>query len=234
MRIRVINAGAVPWCNGLDTGVSVLSVGDFAHYVKHGDGLIIYTTSDDHVTCLFSFVCMVIAAEPTSGSVVIDSRRVQIAFNPDSHARHKWRKNPYLSPDKTKVTKYGFLNLFAVAFDDASLATAKLEDSVRHVFRPDLSIPTLTPIEGFVYLFRRPDLYKIGKTTNLGRRQRELERQHGVALELLHGFRSKDYTRAEGLLLAKYRLKLREGTEWFDLDSEDVTFICSITDYGMD
>lgn len=234
MKIRAINSGVVPWCNGLDVGVSVLSVGDFAHYVEHGDGLMIYTTDDDHVTCHFSHVCLIIAAEPSTGVVVIDSRRVQIAFNPDRHARHKWRKNPYLPPDKAKVMKYGFRDLFATAFEDAALATTDLEDCVRFVFRPDLSIPTLNPEEGFVYLFRGPDLHKIGKTTDLERRQKDLERQHGVALELLHSFRSKDYTRAEGLLLAKYRLKLRKGAEWFDLNQGDVEFICSVTDYGMD
>lgn len=234
MRIRAINAGVVPWCNALDVGVSVLSVGDFAHFVDHGDGFMIYTTEDDHVTCRFGLVCMVIATDRTIGSVVVDSRRVELKFNPDSHARSKWRKNPYLPPDKHKVRKYGFLDLFAATFEDENLAVAELEDCTSYIFRPDLSIPTLNPVEGYVYLFRRPDLHKIGKTTDLERRRKELERQHGVALTLLHSFRSRDYTRAEGELLAKYRLKLREGAEWFDLEPEDVRFICSITDYGMD
>ena len=130
--------------------------------------------------------------------------------------------------------KYGFLDLFAQAFDNPALATSQLEDCVRHVFKPDLSIPTLIPIEGDVYLFRRPDLHKIGKSTDLQQRQKKLEREQGVQLELIHSFRSKDYTRAEGILLARYRSKLREGAEWFELDATDLQYICSINDFGLD
>ena len=234
MKVRAINADVVSHFGDLGTGIAVVPVGDFSHYVKPGDGLIVYTTQDGHVTCDFKWVCLVIATDTDSGSIVVDSRTIDVAFNPDRHALGKWRTNPYLGPDKRKVLKYGFLDLFAQAFEDSTLATARLEDCVRYVFKPDLSIPTLNPVDGHVYLFRRPDLHKIGKTTNLQRRQRELEKEQGVQLELLHSFRSKDYTRAEGILLAQYRSKLREGAEWFELDESDVEFICSINDFGLD
>jgi hypothetical protein len=234
MKVRTIDAGVVPFFKGHIEGVKVLPVGDLAHYVKPGDGLMIYTTNDDHVTCRFTYVSLIVATDATAGSIVIDSRNIDFTFNPDRHALSKWKKNPYLSPDKSKVIKYGFREIFADAFSDPSLADAKLEDSVGFAFRPNLSIPTLNPEQGYVYLFRRPDLHKIGKTNNLVRRQNELEREQGVQLELLHSFQTKDMTRAEGTLLAKFRPKLREGAEWFDLDSADVDFILSIEDFGLD
>lgn len=234
MRIRVIDAGAVAWCKHLRDGLGVESVGDFAFHVKPGDGLMVYTTTDNHATCNFVFLSLVVSVEPSSGCIVVDSRAVDVRFNPDRHALAKWRANPYLAPDKAKVRKYKFLDCFAEAFRDSELLNARLEDCVRYVFRPDLSVPTLYPVVGYVYLFRRPDLYKIGKSTDLSRRQKELEREHGVELKLLHSFLSNDYTRAEGLLLAKYRPKLREGAEWFDLTDEDVQEIRSIIDYGLD
>lgn len=234
MKIRVINAGATSPFFSLGVGINVISVGDFVHNVAPGDGLLVYTTQNDHVTCDVSEVCLVVSADKETGVVTVDVRQIDVAFSPDRHALSKWRQNPYLAPDKAKVQKYGFLELFASVCQADSMGHARLEDSVRFVFRPDLTIPTLNPVEGHVYLFRRPDLYKIGKTTDLQRRQRDLGRQHGVPLVLPHSFVSNDYTRAEGELLAKYRPKLREGVEWFALDSEDVEFICSITDYGMD
>jgi hypothetical protein len=234
MKVRAINTTIAPSFDKVNGGVSVISVGDFVHYVNPGDGLILYCTQDDHITCDFSKVCLVVSLNIEEGSITVDSRSVEMPFNPDSHALSKWRKNPYLAPDKAKVKKYGFLDLFADAFGEPSLSDAPLEDCSRYVFKPDLTIPTLNYVEGFVYLFERPDLHKIGKTTDLSRRHKELERQHGLQLTLIHSFQSRDYTRAEGELLAKYRPKLREGAEWFALDQEDIKFICSIADYGMD
>ena len=234
MKVRTINASVVPFFGELGSGISVVSVGDFSHHVKQGDGLMVYTTQDNHVTCHFNLVCLVVKTDTHAGSIVLDSRTVDVTFNPDRHALHKWRSNPYLPPDKKKVMKYRFLDLFAQAFDNPALATSQLEDCVRHVFKPDLSIPTLIPIEGDVYLFRRPDLHKIGKSTDLQQRQKKLEREQGVQLELIHSFRSKDSIRAEGILLARYRSKLREGAEWFELEATDLQFICSINDFGLD
>lgn len=234
MKVRTINSGVVPFFGKLGAGISVISVGDFSHYVKPDDGLIVYITQDNHVTCHFKIVCLVVATDTDDGSIVLDSRTVDVTFNPDPHALNKWRSNPYLPPDKAKVMKYGFLDLFAQAFDNPALATSQLEDCVRYVFKPDLSIPTLIPIEGYVYLFRRPDLHKIGRSKDLQQRQKKLEREQGVQLELIHSFLSKDYTRAEGILLARYRSKLREGAEWFELDATDLQYICSINDFGLD
>jgi hypothetical protein len=234
MKVRAINTTLVASFGKVSVGVSVISVGDFVHYVTPADGLILYSTQDNHITCDFSKVCLVLSVNIEESSITIDARSVEKRFNPDSHALSKWRKNPYLPPDKAKVKKYGFLDLFANAFGEPSLADARLEDCSRYVFKPDLSIPTLNCIEGFVYLFERPDLHKIGRTTDLSTRKKDLERQHGVQLTLIHSFKSRDSTRAEGELLAKYRPKLREGAEWFALDPEDIEFICSIADYGMD
>ena len=229
MRIRVTPPESLPGIDLNESGIQLLTVGDFAHHLLPGDGVIVYLPNDDYSICTSQVVCEVVSAHPEKGYVSFDVRLMEQEIYPSSHARHRWKSNPYLCLDKSKVLHYGLLDFFAQAFSDLSWKTRKLEDAVHFVFRPDLAIPTLQPTEGYVYLFKSQNLYKIGKAIDIDKRKKKIERDVSEDLVLIHQIASNDYTRAETILHKRFA-HLRKWGEWFDLSFEDIQEICSISE----
>lgn len=229
MRIRVVPPSSLVGIDLKESGIQLLLVGDFAHHLASGDGVIVYIPNDDHSICHSKAICEVVSTNPNTGEVSFDVRLFEQNIRPSSHARHRWKSNPYLCLDKKKVLEYGLLDLFVQAFDDSSWKTRKLEDAVNFVFRPDLEIPTLHPTDGFVYLFKSRDLYKIGKAINVDKRKKKVEHDVSEELVLIHQIASNDYTRAESILHKRFA-HLRKWGEWFDLSAEDIQEMCSITE----
>lgn len=107
----------------------------------------------------------------------------------------------------------------------------------RHLFwevqrtEPDHSDPQYPfcgPYDGNVYLARASDgLYKIGHSSQVATRLRQLEKRFGVTLELVHAVEVRDVERAEQFLHDRFMSKWAHH-EFFRLDDADVEWICSL------
>lgn len=228
MRIRVVQAGAIPDFPAGAAGVHLFDIGILSHHISPGDGLLVYVPNDDFSQCRCIAACEVIATDTIELRATLDVRQVDHEVVPASRARWRWKQNPYLCPDKNRVRAYGLIDILAKAFNDHAWHERKLQDAVREVSKMELSNPTLLPVICQVYLFGPATLgTKIGKSVDVAKRKKELERDVGEQLEVLHQFSSDDYSRAEFILHLKYSSLRREG-EGFDLTPRDISEIQSI------
>lgn len=104
-----------------------------------------------------------------------------------------------------------------------------VEDVVALCAKPDgeyESVPTLfeqsaLPDVGFVYLIRAGRFYKIGRTNELGRRERELAIQLPERATVVHSIKTDDPAGIEEYWRRRFRLRRQNG-EWFNLTGADV------------
>ncbi len=99
-------------------------------------------------------------------------------------------------------------------------ASKQAKVSVR---RSDDREPPAESTSGYVYLFRhgsRPE-YKIGRTTNVLRREGEVRVELPEKLEPIHYVRTDDPGGVEAYWHRRFSAKRKEG-EWFALDAADV------------
>ena len=216
---------------GIETasnGAHEFSIGVLADHLNTGDGVVLYSPNHDFSECTVFAVAEVISVQPELDTCTLDVRLISAIIKPDSNAKHKWQKNPYLCPDKGKVQKYKLVDLFVQAFNDKSWADRPIQDLSKRYAKFDLSKRTLLPTQGYVYLFRFNDCFKIGMSTTTSRRQKEIEWKKKVELELLHEISSNDYQRAEATLHAEFAHCRRGKAELFDLTPEEVQQILAI------
>jgi hypothetical protein len=232
MRLRVLQAGFFPDLSEAPIGISGVQVGKLSHFLDPGDVMLVYHPNTDFSECRCIRACEVTSSDPEQGTIIVDTRVIDVVVKPDRHARHYWRDRPYLCPDVKKTIKYRLLSIFEEAFEDTSWSDRKLDDAVNFVFQPDLTRPTLTPQQGDIYLLKGSMLYKIGKSIHTEKRKKRIEKQVGEQLELLHTITSNDYTRAEVTLHKRYEHCHRHG-EWFKLGPEEVTEILQIREMNF-
>ena len=216
---------------GIETasnGAHEFSIGVLADHLNTGDGVVLYSPNHDFSECTVFAVAEVIYVQPELDACTLDVRLISALIKPDSNAKHKWQKNPYLCPDKSKVQKYKLMDLFVRAFNDKSWAERPIQDLSMRYAKFDLSKRTLLPTRGYVYLFIFNDCFKIGMSTATSRRQKEIEKKKKVELELLHEISSNDYQRAEATLHAEFAHCRRGKAELFDLTPEEVLQILAI------
>jgi hypothetical protein len=211
------------------SGANEFAIGPLADYLSPGDGAVIYTPNDDFSECSVLVVAEVIAVDQIRDTCLLDVRRHSSIIRPDKAARYKWRDNRYLCLDKSKIEKYGLLHMFAQAFNDDSWLERPLQDASRTFTKFDLSKRTLLPTNGYVYLFKYDDAFKIGMSTTTARRKKEIERNKKLDLELLHEIPSNDYQRAEATLHAEFAHCRRGRSEIFELSSSEVERIQAIS-----
>ncbi len=97
----------------------------------------------------------------------------------------------------------------------------------RHWQKPSLHIE-----EGYVYIWRWRDEFKIGKALDVERRKKQVTKSTGRKTVEIHRIFSTDYTRAEAELHQKFhekRIRNDAGVEWFALTPEDVEWLKSIS-----
>jgi len=228
MRIRVTPKEVFPGSEIASSGIHEFSIGVLADHLNTGDGLVLYSPNHDFSECTVFAVAEVISVQPMLDTCTLDVRLISAIIKPDSNAKHKWQKNPYLCPDKYKVQKYKLIDLFVRAFNDKSWAERPIKDLSNRYAKFDLSKRTPLPTQGYVYLFKFNDCFKIGMSTTTSRRQKEIERKKKVDLELLHEIPSNDYQRAEATLHAEFAHCRRGKAELFDLTPEEVHQIIAI------
>lgn len=228
MRIRVTPKEVFPGIEIASSGIHEFSIGVLADHLNTGDGVVLYSPNHDFSECTVFAVAEVISVQPELETCTLDVRLISAIIKPDSNAKYKWQKNPYLCPDKGKVQKYKLIDLFVRAFDDNSWSERPIQDLSNHYAKFDLSKRTPLPTQGYVYLFKFNDCFKIGMSTTTSRRQKEIERNQKVELELLHEIPSNDYQRAEATLHAEFAHCRRGKAELFDLTPEEVHQIIAI------
>jgi hypothetical protein len=74
--------------------------------------------------------------------------------------------------------------------------------------------------DGFIYIFKAGDVYKIGRTNNVGRRLSEIQRTHPAA-EVYHSRKVQYVASLEESLHGFFDSK-RVRDEWFSLDESDL------------
>ena len=228
MRVRVTPKEVFPGIEIASNGIHEFSIGVLADHLDTGDGVVLYSPNHDFSECTVFAVAEVISVQQELDTCTLDVRLISALIKPDSNAKHKWQKNPYLCPDKSKVQKYKLMDLFVRAFNDKSWAERPIQDLSMRYAKFDLSKRTLLPTRGYVYLFKFNDYFKIGMSTATSRRQKEIEWKKKVELELLHEISSNDYQRAEATLHAEFAHCRRGKAELFDLTPEEVQQILAI------
>jgi hypothetical protein len=229
MRIRVTPKEVFPGVETASNGTHEFSIGALADHLNIGDGVVLYSPNHDFSECTVFAVAEVISVRPELDTCTLNVRLSSGTIKPDSNVKHKWQKNPYLCPDKSKVQKYKLIDFFVQAFNDKSWAELPIQDLSKRYAKFDLSKRTLLPTRGYVYLFKFNDCFKIGMSTATSRRQKEIEWKKKVELELLHEISSNDYQRAEATLHAEFAHCRRGKAELFDLTPEEVQQILAIT-----
>jgi hypothetical protein len=229
MRVRAFHAERFKSYDLSVDGPQHFEIGILAAYLKPEDGVFFYITEDDFKTCEAIAAGDVISSYPEYGAASIDVKRYSHIFTPSSpQGRSQWRRKPFLCLDKDKAILYKMPQLLAAAFARPDIAVRPLQDCVSEVFRPDLEKPTLSPINGFVYLFAGPNSFKIGMSVDPARRLTEVSRQVGVELRIIHQVPSNDALRSEVMLHRKYAHARLRG-EWFSLTPKEIEEIQQLT-----
>lgn len=84
------------------------------------------------------------------------------------------------------------------------------------------------PAHGVVYLYKAEDYYKIGRSNNVERRDKEIKLQLPFKVELIHTIETYDPPKIEKYWHSHFKSKRLNG-EWFQLSNSDVRFFKSKT-----
>ena len=229
MRIRVTPKEVFPGSEIATNGIHEFSIGVLADHLDIGDGVVLYSPNHDFSECTVFAVAEVVSVQPEFDTCTLDVRLISTIIKPDPNAKHKWQKNPYLCPDKSKVQKYKLMDLFVRAFIDKSWAERPIQDLSMRYTKFDLSKRTPLPTRGYVYLFESADAYKIGMSKDTAQRKKRIEKDKEMNLEFIHEFLSNDYERAEATLHLEFAHCRRGRSEFFDLTPSEVERIKAIS-----
>ena len=231
--VWTVDSDRVPQLTGLQNGIQSIWLGTPTAYLRPGDVLVGYSTTDEFRTCEVSMLSEIIDVDEESGSTVLDCRTVANTIVPAKRQVWRWKKFAFMPLVPSRVTAYAIPQMLAEAFEDPTWPLRKYPDNTRKAIYPDLSKPTIQPETGSVYLMRSPEWFKIGKSLDVEKRRRTLSREQGVQLRLIHSFLSADYSRAELILLNRYKSKRKLG-EIFLLSDSDAIEIGRIKDFELD
>jgi hypothetical protein len=115
----------------------------------------------------------------------------------------------------SRLAEYcGVRSQFADVHDLCTRYLSKSSDRASVEVLPDVEM-------GYVYLFRMGKYYKIGATSDLLRRGREIKTLLPEKCEVIHSLRTDDPTGIEAYWHLRFENKRREG-EWFELTAKEV------------
>jgi len=219
----------LPGIESASNGTHEFAIGVLADHLNIGDGVVLYVPNNDHSECSVFAVAEVVEVDPIRDTCLLDVRRFSNVINPSGNASWRWRDNRYLCLDKPKIEKYKLIDFFVRAFNDDSWRKRPLEDESQRYAKFDLSKRTLLPTQGYVYLFKSTDAYKIGMSTDTAHRKKRIEKDKKMNLEFIHEFLSNDYQRAEATLHLEFAHCRRGRSEFFDLIPSEVERIQAIS-----
>jgi thymidine phosphorylase len=78
--------------------------------------------------------------------------------------------------------------------------------------------------EGYIYIIKSKNLYKIGRTKNLKNRFKTYRTENPFEIKVIFQKKVNDYIKEEIKLLTKFKDKNYKG-EWFKLDKKDIQWI---------
>ena len=203
------------------------SVNKLSRGVRVDDGLLLFNWSSENRTASIKALGVVKQSDRSVGTVSVSWKEVNFEIHPGPQGFRHWRDRWIVRLVPTRVIAYGLKERFAEAFGDETFLTARIDSGF--ILRKEVNkdIESIIPEQGYVYLMYDGELWKIGKAINIASRKKQLERQVGKPLELLHSIKSDDYSRAEAEMHFRYR-HCRIRGEWFDLKSHELEAIRSI------
>ncbi len=207
------------------TGISEYTdVPKLAQGVRTGDGLLLFNWFSDTRTASIKALGHVLQSDQATSTVLISWKEVSFEIKPGSQGFRHWRDKWIVHLEPSRVDAYDLKNRFATAFNDEMFLKTRVSSTYILRKNVDKDIESIIPEQGFVYLMFDGELWKIGKALNIAPRKKQLERQLGEPLELLHSIRSDDYSRAEAEM--HYRHKhCRIRGEWFNLAPDELAVI---------
>ena len=209
-------------------GVSTYEgVKKLAQGVRDDDGLLLFNWSSENRTASIKALGVVKQSDQTAATVSVSWKEVNFDIHPGPQGFRHWRDKWIVRLAPTRVIAYGLKERFAEAFGDDTFLNARVDSGL--FLRRDVSkdIESIIPEQGFVYLMFDGELWKIGKALNIASRKKQLERQVGKPLELLHSIKSDDYSRAEAEMHFRYK-HCRIRGEWFNLSPQELKAIHEI------
>ena len=203
------------------------SVNKLSRGVRVDDGLLLFNWSSENRTASIKALGVVKQSDRSVGTVSVSWKEVNFEIHPGPQGFRHWRDRWIVRLVPTRVIAYGLKERFAEAFGDETFLTARIDSGF--ILRKEVNkdIESIIPEQGYVYLMYDGELWKIGKALNIASRKKQLERQIGKHLELLHSIKSDDYSRAEAEMHFRFR-HCRIRGEWFDLKSHELEAIRSI------
>lgn len=207
------------------SGVTEYSgVDKLSQAVRAGDGVLLFSWNEtDRIANIWA-IGLVQTANADIKELSVCWREATFAIRPGSAGFRHWRDKWILHLEPSRVKAYDLQQIFATAFNDPLLLDKRVDSTF--ILRKSISKDreSIIPEVGFVYLMFDGSIFKIGKALDILSRKKQLERQLGKSLEILHAIYSTDYTRAEAEMHYRFASKRVFG-EWFELDEKDVETI---------
>ena len=117
------------------------------------------------------------------------------------------------------------VNQFYRSVSDKELNEYNISKSTRYKVPGDSP-----PIVGYIYLLMSENgYYKIGRTTNIQKRLKAIQREYPIEIKLLHFWECDNYIEVESTLHELYKEYRRGKTEWFSLPQDIVNDICDMS-----
>ena len=199
-------------------------VNKLARGVRVDDGLLLFNWFTESRTASIKALGVVKQSDQSVGTVTVSWKEVNFDIHPGPQGFRHWRDRWIVRLVPTRVIAYGLKERFAEAFSDDAFLTARIDSGFILRNEVNKDVESIIPEKGFVYLMYDGELWKIGKALNIASRKKQLERQVGKPLQLLHSIESDDYSRAEAEMHFRYK-HCRIRGEWFDLKPHELEAI---------
>ena len=205
-------------------------LGNLVHHIAVGDAVLVSRFDFEQKAAQINAIGIVQKINIKQEKMIIETKPCNFLITPGANGRRHWQK-PFFALNADRASHYEVLKYFADIFNDPKWLDIKVKDRSSNHYSAERK-PSLHVEEGYVYIWRYKNEYKIGKAVDVERRKKQVTNKTGRNTEEIHRIFSSDYSRAEARLHKRFqekRLYGEAGIEWFLLDPEDVELLKSIT-----